>query len=160
MPLPAHSRNRIGRHTGWLQNGNRTTIPTITHRVAAAQLGRSLRGAVVGPERVVHLLSPAAKQRVIHHDGDRSVGRQQSLHDQPRDREPEPIGVPPVLGEEPARAVKRHQRSHPGAGEHAHHGAPRGARDQTGGQQHEQPERGRPREHRPQWLQQFQPRGG
>jgi len=41
--------------------------------VAAAQLGRSLCGAVVGPERVVHLLAPAAKQRVVHGDGDRRV---------------------------------------------------------------------------------------
>ena len=36
--MPAQSRNRIGRHTGWLQNGNRTTIPTITHRLPRPSL--------------------------------------------------------------------------------------------------------------------------
>ena len=38
VPLPAQSRNRIGRHTGWQQNGSRTTIPTITHRLPRPSL--------------------------------------------------------------------------------------------------------------------------
>lgn len=33
VPLPRHSRNSTGRHTGRLQNGNSTTIPTMTHRL-------------------------------------------------------------------------------------------------------------------------------
>jgi len=36
-------------------------------------------------------------------------------------RQPDPIGVPGVAEEEPARGVKRHRRGH--ADEHAHHGA-------------------------------------
>ena len=104
VPLPAQSRNRIGRHTGWLQNGNRTTIPTITHRLPRPSLAGPWADAVVGPERVVHLLAPAAEQGVVHHGLDGRVRGQQPVHDQPRDGEPEPIGVPGVLGEEPARA--------------------------------------------------------
>ena len=32
LPLPAHSRNSTGRHTGAVQNGSRTTIPAMIHR--------------------------------------------------------------------------------------------------------------------------------
>jgi hypothetical protein len=33
VPLPRHSRNSTGRHTGDEHNGRRTTIPTTTHRL-------------------------------------------------------------------------------------------------------------------------------
>jgi hypothetical protein len=31
-PLPPQSRNRIGRHTGWVTNGSATTIPAMIHQ--------------------------------------------------------------------------------------------------------------------------------
>ena len=80
--------------------------------VAATQLGRALRGVVVGPERVVHPLFPAAEQGVVHRDLDRRVRIEQPVDDPPRPREPEPVGVPGVVGEEPARRVERHHRGH------------------------------------------------
>lgn len=126
--------------------------------VAPTEFGRSLRGAVVSPKRVVDLFAPAAKQGVIDGDGDRRVGVEQPVDDQPGDRQPELIGVPTVVGEEPACRVKRHQRGHPGSGEHADHGAAHRAGDKSGCQQREQPERRRPDKHRAQCFQQFTPR--
>jgi hypothetical protein len=127
--------------------------------VAPTEFGRSLRGSVVGPKRVVDLFAPAPKQGVIDGDGDRRAGVEQPVDNQPGDSEPELIGVPTVVGEEPACRMKRHQRGHPGAGEHADHAAAHRAGDQPGCQQNEHRERRGPAKHRPQCLQQFTPRG-
>jgi len=85
---------------------------------------------------------------------------QQPVHDQPGQRQPDPIGVPGVAGEEPARGVKRHRRGHADAGEHADHGAAPGLRDQPGGQQREHRERRRPAKRATKRIQHSTPRGG
>ena len=140
VPLPRQSRNSTGRDTGWQQNGNSTTMLSDDPPVAAAQRVRVLRGAVMGPEHGVHLATPAAKQGVVDDDLDRRALGQQPGHDQPRQGEPEPIGVPAMRREESAARVERHDRRHPGRREHADHGAAGGLRHQPAGQQHEQRE--------------------
>jgi hypothetical protein len=125
--------------------------------VAPADLGRSLRRPVVSPERVVHPPAPAAEQGVIDDDRDRLVVGEQPGHDQPRQRQAEPVSVPDRGGEEPARGVERHHRAHPGAGEHAHHRPARGARHQASGQDREEPVRRGAGEDRTQRLQQQLP---
>jgi hypothetical protein len=111
--------------------------------VAAAERVGVLRGAVVGPERAEDLRPPAPDQGVVDDHLDRRCLAEQPIHDQPGQRQPEPVGIPGVAGKEPARGVKRHHSGGPRPGEHAHHGAARGLRDQTGGQQHEHRERRR-----------------
>jgi len=105
--------------------------------VATAQRVRVLRGAVMRPEHGVHLATPAGKQGVVDDDLDRRALGQQPRHDQPRQGEPEPIGVPAMRREESAARVERHDRRHPGRREHPDHGPAGGLRHQPAGQQHE-----------------------
>ena len=128
--------------------------------VAAAERVGVLRGAVVGPERADHLRPPPAKQRGVDHHVDHRIGGEQPGHDQPGQRQPEPVDVEGMVGEEPAHRVERHHRGHPSPGEHADHGATRGLCDQSGGQQSEQRERARPAKRGPERIQQRTPRLG
>ena len=99
--------------------------------VAAPERVGVLRGTVVGPERAEHPPAPAAEQRVVDDHLDRRVRVEQPGHDQPRQRQAEPIGIPGMRREEPTARVERHHRRHARPGEHADHRAPGRMRDQA-----------------------------
>jgi hypothetical protein len=128
--------------------------------VAAPERVGVLRGTVVGPVRAEHPPAPAAEQGVVDDHLDRRVRVEQPGHDQPRQRQAEPIGIPGMRREKPTARVERHHRRHARPGEHADHRAPGRTRDQAGGQQLEQRERRRPAKRGTKRLQQNTPRSG
>ncbi len=103
--------------------------------VAAPERVGVLRGTVVGPVRAEHPPAPAAEQGVVDDHLDRRVRVEQPGHDQPRQRQAEPIGIPGMRRDAWTRAGRRrreangrrasrhhrrfgalHQRRHPRAG--------------------------------------------
>jgi hypothetical protein len=128
--------------------------------VAATQRGGVLRRAVVSPKRAEHFWPPAAEQSVVDNHFDRRVDVQRRFCDQPGQHQPDLVGVPHVVGKEPARGVKRHRGSGSRSGEHADHGAAPGLGDQPGSQQREHRERRRAPEHGAKHIQHSTPRSG
>ena len=109
-------------------------MPATTQQLPNPMGLTALRGAVVMPRHPEDFLTGPLEQCVVHSEGQRGAGGEQSGHDQIGQGQSQRVTRPAGVAEQPVCAAVMPHLFQPGAGEHSTHRSAASLRDQANNQ--------------------------